>query len=149
MNEFNGSKSKKLLRARDGRLVAGVASGLGTYFGIDANLVRLGFGVLTLFYGLGALLYLIAWAILPEESGDGQEKSIVEDFITRHRPLSPATSRNRPRPLAAAHLAPARGERGGGAQADQAGDAHGLGRPEGAGDGAAPDDAKSLCRVQA
>jgi phage shock protein PspC (stress-responsive transcriptional regulator) len=87
MNESNGngngSGGKKLVRAHDGRLVAGVASGIAAYFGIDANLVRLGFAVFTVFYGLGALLYLIAWAILPEES---EGKSIVEDFISRHRP---------------------------------------------------------------
>jgi phage shock protein PspC (stress-responsive transcriptional regulator) len=82
MNDNNGARGKKLFRARDGRLVAGVAAGLAAYFGIDANLVRLGFAVFTVFYGLGVLLYVIAWAILPEE---GEDKSIVEDFIGRHR----------------------------------------------------------------
>lgn len=83
MNENNGNGGKKLVRTRDGRLIAGVASGIAAYFRIDANLVRLGFAVFTVFYGLGALLYVIAWAILPEENED---KSIVEDFINRHRP---------------------------------------------------------------
>lgn len=82
MNANNGSGGKKMVRTRDGRLIAGVASGVGVYFGVDANLVRLGFAVFTIFYGLGVLLYLVAWAILPEEDED---KSIVEDFITRHR----------------------------------------------------------------
>jgi phage shock protein PspC (stress-responsive transcriptional regulator) len=83
MSENNSSGSKKLLRPRDGRLVAGVAAGLAAYFGVDANLVRLGFGVFVLFWGLGALLYLIAWAILPDEDDD---VSILESFINRHRP---------------------------------------------------------------
>lgn len=83
MSAYNGSGGKKLVRTKDGRLVAGVATGIAAYFGIDANLVRLGFAVFAIFYGLGVLLYLIAWAILPEEDED---KSIVEDFITRHRP---------------------------------------------------------------
>jgi phage shock protein PspC (stress-responsive transcriptional regulator) len=82
MSENNGSGGKRLFRARDGRMVAGVASGLAAYFGVDVNLVRLAFGVFSIFYGLGVLLYLIAWAILPEE---GEGKSIVEDFINRHR----------------------------------------------------------------
>jgi phage shock protein PspC (stress-responsive transcriptional regulator) len=82
MNPNNGSGGKKLVRTRNGRLVAGVASGIGAYFGIDANLVRLGFAVFAVFYGLGVLLYLVAWAIIPEEDED---KSIVEDLITRHR----------------------------------------------------------------
>jgi phage shock protein PspC (stress-responsive transcriptional regulator) len=82
MSENNGNGGKRLFRARDGRMVAGVASGLAAYFGVDVNLVRLVFGVFSIFYGLGVLLYLIAWAILPEEAGG---KSIVEDLINRHR----------------------------------------------------------------
>ena len=64
-------------------MVAGVCAGLAAYFNVDVNLIRLLFGVFTFFYGLGALLYLIAWAILPEED---ERQSIVESFINRHRP---------------------------------------------------------------
>ena len=80
MSENNGSGGKRLLRPREGRMVAGVCAGLAAYFGIDVNLVRLGFGVLTVFYGLGILVYLIAWAILPEE---GEDNSILESFVNR------------------------------------------------------------------
>jgi phage shock protein PspC (stress-responsive transcriptional regulator) len=81
MSEDNGnSGGKRLLRIRQGRIVAGVCAGLGAYFGVDVNLVRLAFGVLTVFYGLGILLYLIAWLILPEEGEDG---SIVESFVSK------------------------------------------------------------------
>jgi phage shock protein C len=81
MSENNGSSGgKRLLRIRQGRIVAGVCAGLGAYFGVDVNLVRLAFGVLTVFYGLGILLYLIAWLILPEEGEDG---SIVESFVSK------------------------------------------------------------------
>lgn len=81
MSEDNGSSGgKRLLRIRQGRIVAGVCAGLGAYFGVDVNLVRLAFGVFTVFYGLGILLYLIAWLILPEQGEDG---SIVESFVTK------------------------------------------------------------------
>jgi phage shock protein C len=80
MSQNNGSKDKRLLRPRKGRLVAGVAAGLAEYFGVDVNLVRLGFGVFTIFYGLGILVYLVAWAILPEE---GEDNSIFESFVHR------------------------------------------------------------------
>jgi len=81
MSENNGSSGgKRLLRIRQGRIVAGVCAGLGAYFGVDVNLVRLAFGVLTVFYGLGILLYLIAWLILPEKGEDG---SIVESFVSK------------------------------------------------------------------
>jgi phage shock protein C len=81
MTEDNGSSGgKRLLRIRQGRIVAGVCAGLGAYFGVDVNLVRLAFGVLTVFYGFGILLYLIAWLILPEEGKDG---SIVGSFVSK------------------------------------------------------------------
>ena len=80
MSENNGSGGKRLLRPRDGRMAAGVCAGLAAYFGVDVNLVRLGFGVLTVFYGLGILVYLIAWAILPEE---GEDNSILGSFVHR------------------------------------------------------------------
>ena len=83
MSEHNGSENKRLLRIRQGRLVAGVCTGLAAYFGVDVNLVRLAFGVLTVFYGLGILLYLIAWMILPEE-GD-ESGSILESLINKRR----------------------------------------------------------------
>ena len=46
------------------------------------NLVRLAFGVFTVFYGLGALIYLLAWAVLPEE---GEGGSILESFVGKRR----------------------------------------------------------------
>jgi len=80
MTENNGSEGKRLLRLRDGRMAAGVCAGLAAYFKVDVNLVRLGFGVFTVFYGLGILIYLIAWAILPEE---GADESVLESFVHR------------------------------------------------------------------
>ncbi len=82
MSENNSSGGKRLLRVRQGRIVAGVCTGLAAYFGVDVNLVRLAFGVLTVFYGLGIVCYLIAWAVLPEEGEDG---SILESFVNKHR----------------------------------------------------------------
>lgn len=83
MSVNNGSGGKRLFRVREGRLVAGVTSGLAAYFGVDVNLVRLAFGIFTVFYGLGVLLYLVAWVIIPEE---GEDDSILESFIGRHGP---------------------------------------------------------------
>jgi phage shock protein C len=82
MNGNNGNGTKRLVRIRQGRMVAGVCTGLGRYFGVDVNLVRLAFGVLTVFYGLGILGYLIAWVILPDEDEDG---SILESIINKRR----------------------------------------------------------------
>lgn len=82
MNGNDSSKSKRLLRLKQGRMVAGVCAGLARYFGVDVNLVRLAFGVFSIFYGFGVLLYLVVWTILPEE---GEDSSLLESFISKHR----------------------------------------------------------------
>jgi phage shock protein C len=82
MSVNNGSGGKRLLRPREGRMMAGVCAGLASYFGVDVNLVRLGFGVFTVFWGLGALIYVLAWVVLPEE---GEGGSILESFIGKLR----------------------------------------------------------------
>ena len=80
MSDVNGTK--KLLRTRDGRLVAGVCSGIGDYLGVDANVIRLIFALITVFTaGLGILLYLVAWVVLPEE---GEPTSIAEKMIKKN-----------------------------------------------------------------
>ena len=80
MTENNGGGGRRLLRLRDGQMVAGVCAGLAAYFRIDVNLVRLAFGIFTVFYGLGVLIYVIAWVVLPE---DGDDNSILESFVRR------------------------------------------------------------------
>ncbi len=71
---------RKLRRTREGRMIAGVCSGAAEFLGVDANLVRLGLGVFTLFGGAGVALYAIAWILIPEE---GAQKSIAEDLVQK------------------------------------------------------------------
>jgi phage shock protein PspC (stress-responsive transcriptional regulator) len=82
MNEPHNGSTKRLYRIRDGRIIAGVCAGLAAYFGIDPTLVRLAFALLTAFGGLGVLLYLGAWIVIPDEV-DG--KSIAETMINKQR----------------------------------------------------------------
>jgi len=53
------------------RWVAGVAGGVAYRFDLDPTLVRCLWVVLSLFAGVGLVLYGLAWALLPEES-DGR-----------------------------------------------------------------------------
>jgi phage shock protein C len=61
---------KKLVRVEEGRMIAGVCTGLGAYFGVDPTVIRIIFIVLSfLSFALGAfLLYLVLWAIMPMAS---------------------------------------------------------------------------------
>lgn len=79
--EPSSNRTKRLYRARDGRVVAGVCAGLATYFGVDPTLVRLAFALVMVFGGIGALLFLCAWIVIPEEGGDGA--SIAETFVNK------------------------------------------------------------------
>jgi len=75
---FGGGK--RLERKIDGRWIAGVCAGLAYYLGVDPTLVRVIVAVLVLFGGFGALAYLLAWALIPEE---GESGSIAEKLINK------------------------------------------------------------------
>jgi phage shock protein PspC (stress-responsive transcriptional regulator) len=57
--------ARRLTRRTDDRVIAGVSSGLGAYFGVDPVIFRIGFVALTLAGGTGILIYLLLWAVLP------------------------------------------------------------------------------------
>jgi phage shock protein PspC (stress-responsive transcriptional regulator) len=82
MNEPSTNGTKRLVRPQDGRVVSGVCAGLAAYVGVDPTLVRLVFALLTVFGGLGVLLYLIAWVVIPDEN-DGT--SIAESLVNKKR----------------------------------------------------------------
>ncbi len=57
---------KKMFRSSEKRVLGGVASGLGAYFGADINLIRILFVITALLGGTGLVLYIILWIITPE-----------------------------------------------------------------------------------
>jgi phage shock protein C len=80
MNTSNGTK--RLYRKPEGRIVAGVCTGLADYLGVDVTIIRLVFAALTVFGGAGVLLYLIAWLVVPEED---KKSSIAEEFVSKNK----------------------------------------------------------------
>lgn len=65
------SKNKKtpqiLSRSLSNKILGGVAGGLGQYFDVDPNIVRLIFVILALLKGAGIVIYLILWVLLPSQ----------------------------------------------------------------------------------
>ena len=58
---------RRLIRPRQSRAIAGVCSGIALFYGWDVNLVRFLFVVFTcLTTGVGILVYMAAWVLLPE-----------------------------------------------------------------------------------
>ena len=80
MTDVNGRK--QLIRPMRGRMVAGVCAGLGDYFVVDPNIVRLVFVALTIFGGAGVLAYLVAWLLVPDE---GEDHSIADRYLGKNR----------------------------------------------------------------
>jgi phage shock protein C len=60
-------QGKRLLRSRNDRIAAGVAGGIAAMFNVDPLLVRIAFLALALFNGIGLIIYLVLWLLVPNE----------------------------------------------------------------------------------
>lgn len=60
------TQPKALVRRTDDKVVAGVASGLAAYLGVDPVLVRVGFVLAATVGGFGILAYIVLWVLTPE-----------------------------------------------------------------------------------
>lgn len=58
---------ERLFRSRQNRVIGGVAAGFAEYLNIDIILVRVIFVILTIINGIGLLLYIILWIVVPED----------------------------------------------------------------------------------
>lgn len=64
---------KRLFRDTDDVVIAGVASGIAAYFGIDPVFVRIIFVILALANGIGILAYIIFWIAMPKATSNTQK----------------------------------------------------------------------------
>lgn len=75
---------RRLYRSRQDRILAGVAGGLGQYFGVDPVLVRLGLVLLTVTSGVGLVAYIILAIVVPEHPA-GEEEPVARSSADTHR----------------------------------------------------------------
>jgi phage shock protein C len=61
------SAPKRLYRSLDNKIIAGVCGGLGRYFGLDANRIRIAWLIAALLFGTGLVIYVVLWIVLPLE----------------------------------------------------------------------------------
>lgn len=66
----------RLRRNPQDQVIAGVASGLARYMGVDPVLVRLAFALLTLAGGAGILLYLVLALVMPRGRPTDQDPPV-------------------------------------------------------------------------
>ena len=86
---------KSLRRSKSTRVFAGVCGGVARGLGLDPIFVRVAVAVLVPFGGLGVLLYVLGWLLLPEDDG---RRSVAERAATRSNEADPG------RPVALAVL---------------------------------------------
>ena len=64
-------------------MIGGVCGGIGEYFNTDPTLIRLIWVAITALTGfvVGIVAYVVCWAIIPEEPGEGIRKDNDKEFI--------------------------------------------------------------------
>src|SRR5919201_5539238 len=62
-----GPQAPRLRRSSTDRVLAGVAGGLGRYFGVDPVIFRIGFPLSLFFGGVGGLAYLLLALFVPTD----------------------------------------------------------------------------------
>ncbi|HUC83812.1 MAG TPA: PspC domain-containing protein [Candidatus Acidoferrales bacterium] len=97
---------KRLYRIYDGAMVSGVCNGIAAYLNVDPTLVRLAFVLLTLFWGMGLLIYVIMAFLVPE-ARSAEEKAAAsglpataQEFIRRAKAGYYETMKNLQNPRA-------------------------------------------------
>jgi phage shock protein C len=75
------SPRRQLRRSREDKVLAGVCGGLGRYLGIDPVILRV-LMVVLIFAGVGILLYVVAWIVIPE-AAEGEPEGPA-DAQSRH-----------------------------------------------------------------
>jgi len=66
---YHQQPQRKLYRSTTDKWIGGVCGGLAHHMGMDATVIRLLWVILTVFTaGVGILLYLLLWALVPKES---------------------------------------------------------------------------------
>ncbi|HET8828369.1 MAG TPA: PspC domain-containing protein [Pelobium sp.] len=65
-NDKSATVLKKLYRDTEDKVIGGVCSGIGHYFGIQPKWTRIGFLLMLFFFGFSVLAYLLLWMIIPK-----------------------------------------------------------------------------------
>jgi len=78
---FTHKTGKRLFRDPDDKVIAGVASGLSTYFGLNDPIFLRIFFVILAFSGIGILPYIIFWIAVPEAKNSSDKLAMKGEDI--------------------------------------------------------------------
>lgn len=83
-DKFSSPGYHRMYRDPDHRVIGGVCSGMGAYWDIDPLIIRILFVVLTLAGGIGGLVYLILYVVLPEAKTTAQKIEMKGNPVNIH-----------------------------------------------------------------
>ena len=81
--KVSSTRYHRMYRDPDDRIIAGVCSGVGAYWRIDPWVVRAIFLILAI-GGIGILIYLVLWIVLPEARSTAQKIEMKGDPVNIH-----------------------------------------------------------------
>ncbi|WP_264521637.1 PspC domain-containing protein [Flavobacterium sp. N1994] len=76
------TRTKKLYRDKDRGTIAGVCTGLGHYFGIDAVWLKILFLILFFGFGTGFIAYIILWIAMPKAVTTSEKLEMTGEPVT-------------------------------------------------------------------
>lgn len=80
--EYSGEPIKKrLYRDPDNKVLGGVCSGVGHYFGFDPVWLRIALALLLVFAGTGVLIYIILWIAIPEATTTAEKLAMKGERV--------------------------------------------------------------------
>jgi phage shock protein PspC (stress-responsive transcriptional regulator) len=82
--KFSTPGYHRMYRDPDHRIIGGVCAGIGAYWRIDPLIIRIIFLALILVGGLGILLYLILYIVLPEAKTTAQKIEMKGNPVNIH-----------------------------------------------------------------
>jgi len=82
--KFSSPGYNRMYRDPDRRIIGGVCSGMGAYWNTEPWIVRVIFLVLAMMGGLGILIYLILYIVLPEAKTTAQKIEMKGDPVNIH-----------------------------------------------------------------
>ncbi len=83
-DKFSSPGHHRMYRDPDHRLIGGVCAGMGAYWDIDPLIFRIIFLALLLAGGIGAMVYLILYIVLPEARTTAQKIEMKGEPVNIH-----------------------------------------------------------------
>jgi len=83
-DKFSSPGYHRMYRDPDHRIIGGVCAGMGSYWNTESWIIRVIFFILAMMGGLGILIYLILYIVLPEAKSTSQKIEMKGEPVNIH-----------------------------------------------------------------